>query len=90
MPRRSTPDQCAGTDAALRLPPGDGSRWTRKGWPHGAVARVMAVVEGWVVWRRKGHEPALLHVNQWHDSFEPAVPVTLKKRRAALAATEGP
>lgn len=81
--RRAGGEVSAQVDAALRLAPSPGSRWTCKDWPHGAVAHVLGTVGGWVVWRRKGCEPQLRHVNQWHDGFVPAVP--LRPKEAAEA-----
>jgi hypothetical protein len=74
-----TPEERAALTHALSLPPKAGSRWTAAGWPHGSVAKVLGVVEGWVVWRRKGCAPQLRHVNQWHDGFVPAIQVKPKK-----------
>ena len=57
----------AGSNPAAPTPR---SRWQCRHGAHGIV-RVMGVVEGWVVYRRKGRAPGLRHVNEWHAFYEP-------------------
>lgn len=55
-----------------RLAPKRNSRW--RNTKTGKTARVMSTepVEGYVVARYKGSMPWLLHVNDWHTTFEEA------------------
>ena len=59
--------------------PTAGSRWTNRRVNHGNIAKVMGVVDGWVVARHKGCAPFLRHVNQWHDAYELAPPLPPKR-----------
>jgi len=46
------------------------SRWQRPGAPN--VARVMAIGEGWVMYRFKGAHPGLLYWKDFVKKYEPA------------------
>lgn len=65
--------------------PAVGSRWTNRRLAHGNVAKVLGVVADYVVYRHKNAMPALRHVNQWRDTFEPAIP--MKPKRATGSAS---
>lgn len=89
--RHATCEKCASKAMCSRIGcadkwPASGSRWTSTNWPSGSVAVVLGVVQGWVVWRRKGAAPQLRHVNQWHDAF---LAVEAPKRKPSAQGVAG-
>lgn len=49
-----------------------GSKWTYRNGVEGTVT-ILGVVDGWVVTRRKGAQPFLIHSNEWLNRFAPAL-----------------
>lgn len=47
----------------VRELPKAGERWFNR--QSKQTVRVMAVAENWVMWRHKGCQPSVLHINDW-------------------------